>query len=72
MSTVVRQPWHHLWSQHLCPFEAELQFDNFGANPFLVMAMGNDCTDMKYGLIKEEEYRYKKMKRKGEDLWVGL
>ena len=65
---------HKLMLQALVVSHAEHPYvkDNFGANPFLVMAMGNHCTDMKYGLIKEEEYRYKKMKRKGEDLWVGV
>ena len=46
--------------------------DNFTGLPFLVLAMGPECEDMKYSLIKEEEYRYQKSKRKGEDLWVAL
>ena len=45
--------------------------DNF-SNPFLVMALASDCTDMKYSLVKEEEYRYKQLKRKGEDLWADI
>ena len=46
--------------------------DNFTGLPILVLAMGPECEDMKYSLIKEEEYRYQKSKRKGEDLWVAL
>ena len=46
--------------------------DNFTGLPFLVLAMGPECEDMKYSLIKEEEYRYQKSKRKGEDLWVAI
>ena len=46
--------------------------DSYAGHPFLVMAMGNECKDMKYALVREEEYRYKMLKRKGEDLWVDL
>ena len=45
--------------------------DNF-QDPFLLIALASECTDMKYSLVKEEEYRYKQKKRKGEDLWVDL
>ena len=43
--------------------------DNFEAAPFLVAAGGDTCQDMQYGLVPETEYKYKKMKRKADDLW---
>ena len=43
--------------------------DDFSTNPFLAIAKGCDCQDMNYSLMREEEFVYKKKKRKADDMW---
>ena len=44
--------------------------DNFSFDPFLVVASADECKDLGYSLIREEEYQYKQQKRKIESIWL--
>ena len=43
--------------------------DDFARGPFVCITEANTCEDKGYQLMRDEEYRYKKMKRAAADVW---
>ena len=43
--------------------------DDFDRSPFVVIVSANTCEDKGFYLMRDEEYRYKKLKRAADSLW---
>ena len=43
--------------------------DDFARDSLVFITEANLCEDKKYHLMRDEDYRYKKMKRSAADVW---